>query len=339
MNILAVDDDELQLTLLSATLVDQGFARPTTATSAQEALDIINAEFAPFDMFLLDVRMPGIDGIDLCQRIRAIAAYEEVPVIMITALTDRTQMDRAFAAGASDYVTKPFDKLELMTRIRLAHQAALSRKDVERQKLALSSLKREVYETAGAAPETPVTVYGVPNVVDYLVLSNLMLELPFTQTMTANAFAVKVKKFDQLFHGSSTPEIYELITSVAKVLSERLMGRGYYIAYAGSGFFVCAAQSRGISSDELKLEVQPNVRNIKNVLSTDPTKAISLVLGRLQSNGLFSIDRRTGLLLRAIESAENASKQHEWRIEAGLARQRAYSSAGWLQKLIRISNG
>lgn len=336
MNILAVDDDELQLALLSATLADQGFTRPVTATSAQKALDVIKTSLAPFDMILLDVRMPGMDGIQLCQRIRTIGAYKEVPVIMITALTDRAQMDRAFAAGASDYVTKPFDKLELITRIRLAHQAARSRKDVERQRQELSSLHREIYDSVGATPEAPVTIHGVPNVVDYLVLSNLMLELSFTKTMTANAFAVKIRNFDRLFLRSALPEIYELLTSIAKSLSERLTGHGYYIAYAGSGLFVCAAQSRGISSEEILSDVQSSIQSFEFSPSSDQIKTISLDFGRLQSNGLFSADRRTGLLIRAIESAENASKQQEWGVENTLAGKPAHSAASWLQRFMGI---
>ena len=334
MNILAVDDDELQLALLSATLADQGFTRPVTATSAQKALDVIKTSLAPFGMFLLDVRMPGMDGIQLCQRIRTIGAYKEVPVIMITALTDRAQMDRAFAAGASDYVTKPFDKLELITRIRLAHQAARSRKDVERQRQELSNLHREIYDSVGATPEAPVTIHGVPNVVDYLVLSNLMLELSFTRTMTANAFAVKIRNFDRLFLESALPEVYELLTSIAKSLSERLTGHGYYVAYAGSGFFVCAAQSRGISSEEILSDAQSSIRSFEFCPSSEQIKTISLDFGRLQSNGLFSADRRTGLLIRAIESAENLSKQQELDVENTLAGKPAHSTANWLQRLI-----
>ncbi len=122
MKILAVDDDEILLELLAATLQMLGYAEVTTAGSASDALQIIGAEKQPFDCLLFDIQMPEMDGIQLCSIVKSMEPYKQVPVIMITAMTDRSFVDRAFAAGAVDYVTKPFDELELGTRLRIAER-------------------------------------------------------------------------------------------------------------------------------------------------------------------------------------------------------------------------
>lgn len=75
------------------------------------------AEFTP-DLILLDVMMPGMDGFEVCQRLRADPLLKEVPIVMVTALDDRRSRLRGFEAGADDFVTKPFDPAELRARVR-----------------------------------------------------------------------------------------------------------------------------------------------------------------------------------------------------------------------------
>jgi diguanylate cyclase len=85
-------------------------------SNGQEAIASLKL-FQP-DVILLDVMMPGIDGIDVCQRIKAMPEWEAVPIVMVTALTNKTDLARCFAAGADDFISKPVNRLELTARVR-----------------------------------------------------------------------------------------------------------------------------------------------------------------------------------------------------------------------------
>ncbi len=122
MKTLIVDDDDLVLEQLSAIMAYSGFTDVTLAGSAQDAAEVISASRTPFDCFCLDIQMPDVSGIDLCRWIRRQSDYGSTPILMITAMTDKSYVLEAFAAGAIDYITKPFDPIELITRVKLAER-------------------------------------------------------------------------------------------------------------------------------------------------------------------------------------------------------------------------
>ena len=112
--ILVVDDLPANLKLLDAVFSPRGFT-VRTATTGEDALAILAQEVP--DLVLLDVLMPGIDGYETCRRIRANAATEYLPVVMVTASGDHQKVE-AIEAGADDFVTKPFEQAELLARVR-----------------------------------------------------------------------------------------------------------------------------------------------------------------------------------------------------------------------------
>ncbi len=116
--ILAVDDSEIALAMVKAILREFGLTNVVTFTNSAEALDQLRLGAVEPDLILLDVMMPEINGIDLCAEIRCTEGKEDVPIIMLTSLEDRRTLSRAFLAGANDYVTKPFEPIELEARIK-----------------------------------------------------------------------------------------------------------------------------------------------------------------------------------------------------------------------------
>lgn len=112
--ILIVDDTPANLSLLVDALQAAGH-RPLVANSGEGALELLK-QTRP-DLILLDMRMPGLDGMDTFERIRAHPKWCEIPVIFMTAVEEPEQKVAAFAAGAVDYVTKPFDSQEVLARI------------------------------------------------------------------------------------------------------------------------------------------------------------------------------------------------------------------------------
>ena len=110
--ILVVEDD-LEARLLIARILEASGFSTATAPNAEEAVATVRG--GSFSLVLLDVMMPDIDGFECCRRIRA---FSSVPVVMVSALTDTRSIVRGLEAGADDYVCKPFDREELIARIR-----------------------------------------------------------------------------------------------------------------------------------------------------------------------------------------------------------------------------
>ena len=109
MKLLVVDDDESIRAILTLVLEQNGVTDVTLAASSADAMKFVKSTTVAFDCFLLDIQMPGGDGIDLCRAIRELPDYHETPIIMISAMNDKEYVNRSYAAGATDYLTKPLD--------------------------------------------------------------------------------------------------------------------------------------------------------------------------------------------------------------------------------------
>ena len=113
--ILIVDDESMNVDLLGQQLADLGY-ETVVAGGGQEALDKV-AEQAP-DLILLDVMMPGIDGFEVCRRLKASDETRLIPIVIMTALHEIDDRVKGIEAGADEFLTKPVDKRELQARIK-----------------------------------------------------------------------------------------------------------------------------------------------------------------------------------------------------------------------------
>ncbi|MEG5001921.1 two-component system response regulator [Microcoleus sp. B4-D4] len=114
-SVLVIDDEPDNFDVIETLLNDRDY-QLHYAASGQEAIDSLNV-FEP-DVILLDVMMPGMDGIEVCQRIKAMPKWEALPIVMVTALTTKTELARCLTAGADDFISKPVNRLELTARVR-----------------------------------------------------------------------------------------------------------------------------------------------------------------------------------------------------------------------------
>ena len=147
--VLVVDDLPQNARLLDAVLAPRGY-RVVTAESGADALRLLD-EQQP-DLVLLDIFMPGMDGYEVCRRIRQQPATAFLPVVMITASGDQEKR-RAIEAGADDFVTKPFDQAELLARITSLVRIKRYHDTIERQTQELSAWNRELERRVGAQVE------------------------------------------------------------------------------------------------------------------------------------------------------------------------------------------
>ena len=198
MSILIVDDYEGVRLTLEATLRRAGYTDVLTADSALDAfgkldLDDPSAIVPPVDLVLMDIAMPGIDGVEACRRLKADSRSRDIPVIMVTAFADVNRLESALAYGAVDYITKPPNMTELLARVASALEAkwetdrrksayfnsleeknqelelAFSELEKKNRELELASLaKTQILSTASHELKTPLT--SIMGFVDRILL-------------------------------------------------------------------------------------------------------------------------------------------------------------------------
>lgn len=115
VNVLIVDDNEQNLELLEAYLEDLS-CQLRLARDGMEALDAVAAQHP--DVILLDVMMPRMSGFQVCAKLKQDPATKDIPIIMVTALNEVSDVERAIECGADDFLSKPVNKLELVTRVK-----------------------------------------------------------------------------------------------------------------------------------------------------------------------------------------------------------------------------
>ncbi|HEY9882679.1 MAG TPA: response regulator, partial [Thermosynechococcaceae cyanobacterium] len=128
--ILVVDDNPTNIQVLFDVLSEMGY-RVAIAKSGEAALQRLQS-YQP-DIILLDVMMPGIDGFETCQRLKADLATCNIPVIFMTALSDSIDKVKGLSLGAVDYITKPVQHEEALARIRVHLQLSATQKQLEQR--------------------------------------------------------------------------------------------------------------------------------------------------------------------------------------------------------------
>lgn len=113
--VLIVDDEERNIKLLKVYLKSEDY-RLLGALNGEEALGMVSE--TPPDLILLDVMMPGIDGLEVCRRLKGNEETKLIPIVIVTALQDKEARVKAMEAGADDFLNKPVDKTELVVRVK-----------------------------------------------------------------------------------------------------------------------------------------------------------------------------------------------------------------------------
>ena len=133
--LLIVDDMPENIKVLGSSLDGEGYVI-SFATSGEQALEMVRR--SRFDLILLDIMMPGMDGYHVCRTLKLFEETVDIPIIFITAKTDQSDILKGFEAGAVDYVTKPFNTAELIMRVKTHLDLNRARSVILEQAEALS---------------------------------------------------------------------------------------------------------------------------------------------------------------------------------------------------------
>ena len=143
-NILIVDDVEDNLEILGDLLTFDGY-NVQTARSGESALKLVQ-ESRP-DLILLDILMPGMDGFEVCERLKADSKTSDIPVVFVSSMTDIESKIKGFKSGGVDYINKPFQHAEILVRVNTHITMLRLRKDLEIRNAELERLASTDYLT------------------------------------------------------------------------------------------------------------------------------------------------------------------------------------------------
>ena len=230
MKILAVDDDPSILEVLEAALSSLEGYDVYTAMSAAEGLEILLDHPEVFNVVLVDIQMPAMNGIEMCREIRKLPNYKDTPLIVVTAMSQRSYISDAFRAGATDYVTKPFDLIDLRSRVTSA---------VRLTKRARSIGKPRQNELSDTLPLRNVTRFLGPD--EY---ENYVMQISQSLTSKSSVVAIKIVDAKELHQQLSSEAFDAAVQTVGAAISVLTRNEGHMISYRGHGVFLCIRSGR-----------------------------------------------------------------------------------------------
>ena len=170
--VLIVDDDKENADLIAYFLKPQNY-KIITAHDGVEALKLVEKE-AP-DIILLDIKLPKMDGFEVCERIKKKAPTQFIPIIMITALKDLKSKIRSLEAGADDFISKPFENIELLTRVKSLLRIKKYHDEVEQKNKELEEKNKALLRMAQFKEElSHLIVHDMKNPI-FVIQGNLQM--------------------------------------------------------------------------------------------------------------------------------------------------------------------
>ncbi len=278
MRLLAVDDDDSILELLSEILISFGYSDVVTATSGVEALQVIATAEKPFDCLLLDIQMPQMNGITLCDKVRQISGYQYVPIIMLTAMVQKRYIDDAFEAGATDYVTKPFDFLDLKKRLSDAQRLAAERQASIAAILEMEELNGQVSAQQSFDLSEPLQIDGVHGCVGFAEFENYVHQMSRARLLDSTLLAVKIDNIAEYYTRLSFADFSQLVANAVKLISQSVHGKGNLVSYRGDGLFLMIRHNKD-AVDGLSFARELQSRFVSDPAIDSETLAPSFIVG------------------------------------------------------------
>jgi len=321
MRVLAVDDDPFILTLVEMISADVGILNVVTAESGEQAMRLLANNDTTFDYLLFDIRMPGMDGIELCRHVRQMSQYHETPIIMLTAMRDIENMGEAFRVGASDYTSKPFDVGELGLRLRRAQDTFAAQYNAN-----LASGKSTGDLSQQITMESPkrfgaIWRDGSSPLVDHMALSNYLIRLPREDMKNVQVFAININWPETFDTGSSSPQLAGLLEDVAAVAAVSLGPDRTIMAYTNDDYLLIATHSVALlSATNIEVNIERHLQDSAfDQRAYEAKGPVVSVGGPVQLQGAKQ-QRATFAIDRAIILSKNRALDKQGRAAVGLYR-------------------
>jgi phosphoserine phosphatase RsbU/P len=309
VRILIVDDAEDSRDLTEAALLSAGYTDVVTADSAWQALKILDVggtteEALPVDLVLLDIIMPEMDGIEACARIRNDPRYGDFPIIMVTSLDDMDNLANAFVAGATDYVTKPINRVELVARVRAALKlkAELDRRQAREREL-LSFLSSWGDRRAGLWIDEATGLF-----VGEVAEAYLTAACGRDNDELVSVLAVTLDRFDMYRSVNGEAAARGVLAEVSRAVRRLAATIGIVAASYRNGMIILVAPEIGTKSarelgETLRTTIAKlHLPNSESVVSNYVTASVVAITGRVKR----AVDR-VQLLTHAISKVQDAT--------------------------------
>lgn len=300
MRIFVVDDDPVFLELCSGMLRALGHGDVETADCAESALGRAEEALLPFECLLIDIRMPGRDGIAFTRALRGIPRYARTPILVVTAKGDERTVEAAFAAGATDFLEKPLDAEQLRARLDAA-ATILGQRD---RLGALGAVLGPPLDNDGFAFDDAVSLQPMDAMVDHVALSNMVQTKMRMRAFDATVLALRIENAAALFAAMPTEDYADLLSDIAAIAIDGLRPLQPTVAHAGGGDFVAVLHG-DLPADMATLEASlaAAAETLQVFFASDGIEAPRLRLGAPVRPGLLSSQSASDLFDRARRSA------------------------------------
>lgn len=211
--VLVVDDDPDMAAYLARLLQSEGLAAETVHSGDAAMVYVMST---PPDLVLLDVMMPGTDGFELCERLKADSATALIPIVLVTALEDQQSRVRGIKAGADDFLSKPVHREELVARVKTLKRLHATRRELESRRLAAEVERKE-------ALRRTFSRYISPRIADRIISDMEDEGTPFrrgAQRVSVVALFADLRGFTRLTESTRVDEVVGLLNEHFSVITD-----------------------------------------------------------------------------------------------------------------------
>ena len=313
-NILVVDDLKANLDLLSKMLGERGYEARCVINGSM-ALRVANSAWA--DIILLDINMPDLDGYRVCELLRDLEPTQEIPIIFLSVLDDLADRQKAFTVGASDYITKPFEIEEVVTRIENQLAIKSAREYAQELERVNRQLKQEITQRQQAEKKlSKIALYdpitGLANRDSFI--SRLKQAIALSNTQPEYGFAILLIDGDRdgaLKQSLTYTARQKLMVAMGNALKSLIPQSGFLSRFEGQEFAIFLDN---IYSFEDAAQLATKIRQQfstafsieANLVSVQPH--IGVALGNKQTQNVDELLRNADLAIQQVKDSQNQNQ-------------------------------
>ncbi len=256
--ILVVDDYPANLHVLLESLKDAGY-KALIAINGESA--IRQADFAKPEMIILDVMMPGMDGFETCRRLKQQPNTQDIPVIFMTALSETVDKLRGFQAGGVDYITKPFNVVELLARVNVHLELTQAREALKHANQELQDINEKLRQSQEQL-ERMARIDPLTELANRRDMLERLEQEKLRSARSASTFAVVLCDIDDFKrvndnYGHDCGDV--VLVSVAKLLRDNLRGQDHVARWGGEEFLLLLADTDEGGAERLTERIRETV--------------------------------------------------------------------------------